>query len=86
MNETLTGEQIRASYVRPTGDIELAVLRCVERHGPCTTGKIAHTVEGLRAGALSKILAGLVDSGKVIAVRQPTTPRGGRPGVIYSVA
>jgi DNA-binding PadR family transcriptional regulator len=88
VNETLKGNDIRASYAAPSGGgMQDEIIRLLTRRGPSPTRDIKQYIGGkARPGQLTEILAGLVDDGKIVAVRKPTTARGGRPGVVYQLA
>ena len=80
------GDEIRAAYTPPVSGIEERILGLLSRRGACTSWQVSSGVSGAGPGVVVSALARLVDEGKIIGERTPTTARGGRPGVIYRLA
>lgn len=82
----MNGDAIRTGYTAIRHGVENRVIGVLERRGPCTTYQVNTGVSDVGYSELIETLARLVDDGKVVATRKPTTARGGRPGVIYRLA
>lgn len=88
MTEVLSGDRIRAGFVgRTGGGLGGQVVRLLTKRGAMTTRDVAHVLGGnAKRRELNDVLASLVDDGKIIGTRKPTTARGGRPGIVWQVA
>lgn len=87
MSQVISGDDVRSSY-QSRVNWDSRVLDALGLIGPATTREIflGGLNAGLKYGRLIEILGRLVDDGKIIATRKPATARGGRPGVVWSLA
>jgi hypothetical protein len=87
VSQAVSGDEVRAAY-QARVDWTARILDVLGQHGPLTTRGIY--LEGLNGamtyGACIATLARLLDDGRVVAARKPTTARGGRPGIVWSLA
>ena len=85
---SLSGDQIRAAY-RPIvrQGLRDRIVRTLEVRGSLATSELKNSVRGSRSYRdIRETLAAMVDEGIIVAVPRPTTARGGRPGLTWSLA
>lgn len=80
----VSGRDIRDGYLSQKSDTAERVTLHLRRHGPSSASEIRRNIES--GIAMTEVLARIVDDGTVVAVRKPTTARGGRPGITYRLA